>query len=131
MHGLLQIMSAHVTVDSYCPIRLYSYMYLICYYFIINFAVAPPSITKQPADVTTEALRNATFTCETSGFEVKYEWKRHSSNSVLGRQSSLTISRVTPLDEGQYYCVAMTEGEYAFSNNVTLTVNGENISIMV
>ena len=44
-----------------------------------------------------------------------------------GRQSSLTISRATPSDEGQFYCVAMTEGGYAFSNNVTLRVNGKGM----
>ena len=57
---------------------------------------------------------------------MKYEWKRHNSNSIIGNQSNLTIPDVTPLDEDQYYCVAMTEGGYAFSNNVTLRVNGEN-----
>ena len=64
--------------------------------------------------------------CEASGFEVKYEWKRQSNNSVIGKGSSLTIPNATPLDEDQYYCVAMTEGGYDFSNNVTLSVNGEN-----
>ena len=57
---------------------------------------------------------------------MKYEWKRHNDNSIIGNQSNLTISEATPLDEGQYYCVAMTEGGYAFSNNVTLRVNGKN-----
>ena len=56
---------------------------------------------------------------------MKYEWKRHDNNNIIGNQSSLTISRATPSDEDQYYCVAMTEGGYAFSNNVTLMVNGE------
>ena len=57
---------------------------------------------------------------------MKYEWKRHNGSTInKRRKSSLTISRATPLDEDQYYCVAMTEGGYAFSNNVTLRVNGE------
>ena len=76
------------------------------------------------------ALQDVTFTCEAKGFEVKYEWKLHRNNSVIGRQSTLTISEATPLDEDQYYCVAMTEGGYAFSNNVTLTVDGENNNVM-
>ena len=95
-------------------------------YLIIECVVPPPTITKHPANVTIQALQHATFTCEASGFEVKYQWKRHNNNSIIGRQSSLTISKATPLDEDQYYCVAMTEGGYAFSNNVTLSVNGEN-----
>ena len=57
---------------------------------------------------------------------MKYEWKRHNDNSIIGNQSNLTISEATPLDEDQYYCVTMTEGGYAFSNNVTLRVNGKN-----
>ena len=90
-------------------------------------------ITVQPTNQTITALQSVTFTCEAEGFEVKYEWKRH-SGSVSGRRvsgrrkSSLIISRVTPSDEDQYYCVAMTDGGHAFSNNVTLTVNGENCS---
>ena len=80
-------------------------------------------ITRQPTNQTITALQDVTFTCKAKGFNVKYEWKRHKGNVTGGRQSSLTISRATPLDEDQYYCVAMTEGGYAFSNNVTLRVN--------
>ena len=73
-----------------------------------------------------EALEDTIFTCEARGFEVKYEWTRYSNGKVIGNQPTLNISRATLLDEDQYYCVAMTEGGYAFSNNVTLTVKGEN-----
>ena len=83
-------------------------------------------ITRQPTNKMITALQDVTFTCEAKGFEVKYEWRRHRNSSVIGRQSTLTISEATPLDSDQYYCVAMTEGGYAFSNNVTLTVDGEN-----
>ena len=55
---------------------------------------------------------------------MKYEWKRRGNNKIIGNQSNLSISKATSLDEDQYYCVAMTEGGYAFSNNVTLTVTG-------
>ena len=78
-----------------------------------------------------EALEYAIFTCKAVGFKVKYEWKRYNSENIIGRQSSLTISRATPLHSDQYYCVAMTEGGYAFSNNVTLIVNGENNNIIL
>jgi len=75
------------------------------------------------------ALQMAVFTCEAKGFNVRYEWRRHSSSGAIGRQSSLTISRATPPDEDQYYCIAMTEGGYVFSDNVTLSVDGEEYSI--
>ena len=86
-------------------------------------------ITRQPTNQMITALQDVTFTCEAKGFELQYEWKRHSGSVTGGRQSSLIISRVTPLDEDQYYCVAMTEGGYDFSNNVTLSVNGKNDNI--
>ena len=87
-------------------------------------------ITRQPTNKMITALQDVTFTCEAKGFDVKYEWKHHRNNGVIGRQSTLTISQATPLDSDQYYCVAMTEGGYAFSNNVTLTVvDGKNNNI--
>ena len=83
-------------------------------------------ITRQPTYKNITALQDVTFTCEAKGFMVLYEWKRHNGRVTGGRQSNLTISGATPLDEDQYYCVAMTEGGYVFSNNATLIVNGEN-----
>ena len=93
--------------------------------------VAPPTITKQPSDVMVEAMEHAILTCKARGFEVKYEWKRYNSENIIGNQSTLTIPVATPLNSDQYYCVAMTEGGYAFSNNVTLTVNGENNNLLL
>ena len=87
--------------------------------------VAPPTIMMQPIMQNVVALQMAVFTCEAKGYNVSYEWRRHSSSGAIGRQSSLTISRATPPDEDQYYCIAMTEGGYMFSDNVTLSVDGE------
>ena len=89
--------------------------------------VAPPTITTQPMNVSVVALQLVMFTCEAEGFNVKYEWRRHSSSGSIGRQSSLIITKATPPDEDQYYCIAMTEGGYVFSNNVTLSVDGEGL----
>ena len=90
--------------------------------------VAPPLITRQPTNQKIIALQDVTFTCTARGFGVWYKWKRHKNSTAIGKQSSLTISKTTPLDEDQYYCVAMTRtrGGYAFSNNVTLAVYGKN-----
>ena len=82
-------------------------------------------ITRQPTNQMITALQDVTFTCEAKGFDVEYGWKRHNGSVTGGRQSSLTISEATPLDEDQYYCVAMTSGGYNFSNNATLIINGE------
>ena len=89
-------------------------------------AVAPPMITEQPSDVMVEALEYAIFTCKAKGFKVKYEWKRYNSESIIGNQSTLNISRAIPSDDGQYYCVAMTKGGFMRSNNVTLTITSES-----
>ena len=82
--------------------------------------------TRQPNTQMIIALQEVIFTCTAKGYEVKYEWRHRKTNSIIGKRSTYTISRATPLDEDQYYCVAMTEGGYAFSNNITLNVNGEN-----
>ena len=87
-------------------------------------------ITRQPTNKMITALQDVTFTFEAKGFNVQYEWKHHRNINIIGRRSTLIISRATPLDSDQYYCVAMTEGGYAFSNNVTLTVDGENDNVM-
>jgi len=89
--------------------------------------VAPPmNIIIQPTNQKRiTALQEVMFTCKAKGFDVKYEWKHH-NNSKIRKQSSFTISKATPLHEGQYYCVAMIDGGYAFSNNVTLIVDGES-----
>ena len=88
-------------------------------------------ITRQPTNKMITALQDVTFTCEAKGFEVKYTWKRHNGVVTGGKQSTLTILGATPLHSDQYYCVAMTEGGYAFSNNVTLTVNGESNNVLM
>jgi len=89
--------------------------------------VAPPmNISTQPTNQKQiTALQEVMFTCEAKGFDVKYEWKHHKNSIILRRQSSLIISEAIPSDEDQYYCVAMTDGGYVFSNNVTLIVDGE------
>jgi len=76
-------------------------------------------------NMTIVALQDVMFTCKANGFNVSYEWRRHSSHGIIGRQSNLTITKATPPDEDQYYCIAMNEGGYVFSNNITLSVDGE------
>ena len=88
-------------------------------------------ITGQPTNQMITALEDVMFTCNAKGFKVKYEWKRHNGLVSDGKRSNLTISKATPLDEDQYYCVAMTKGGYAFSDNVSLTVDGEIVILFI
>ena len=90
--------------------------------------VAPPVITKQPTNKTVDVLQSVIFGCEAVGFEVRYEWRRHSSSSMFGNESILTISKVTPFDEDFYYCVAITDGGLVVSDAALLTVNCRNIN---
>ena len=78
-----------------------------------------------------DALEHAIFTCKAKGFKVKYEWKRYNSENIIGNQSTLNISQAIPLDEDQYYCVAITEGGSVKSNNVTLTVTSESNNVLI
>ena len=88
--------------------------------------VAPPVITIQPSSTSVTALREFRLTCKASGFRVQYQWRRHKLNRVIGNKSNFTISEANPLtDSDQYYCIATTEGGYAFSNNATVRVNGK------
>ena len=53
-----------------------------------------------------------------------YQWKRQNSNETIGNHPILIINNATPLDEGQYYCIASNDGGSIISNKATLTVNG-------
>ena len=77
-------------------------------------------------------LNDATFTCTPISIEPdEYSWHRvdddvpsHSSGQNTNR---LTIRRVLPADDGQYYCMAKLFGHCAVSNNVTVTVEGKKM----
>ena len=82
-------------------------------------------------------LNDVTLTCEPHGVEGEpdgYSWHRvdgdippHSS----GQNSSfLTIHRVTPADEGKYYCMATQYGHCARSNNITMIVTGKKTTVL-
>ena len=84
------------------------------------------------------ALNDTTLTCKPSGLSGEpdeYSWHRvdgdippHSS----GQNSSiLTIHRITPADEGKYYCMATQFGHCAKSNNITVIVTGKKYHVAI
>ena len=102
----------------------------------VLIVAAPPVFIIQPTDITAVALETVTFTSEAEGFHVRYEWRYYSDNinsssySVKSNSSTLTLHSVTPLDEGYYCCVAVTgKDNKIFSNNATLTVNGNEYQL--
>ena len=81
-------------------------------------------IAIQPNGISIMALHNFTLTCQAVGFEVNYQWRRHKIHDIVSNISNLTIMEAIPHYNGRYYCIAMTEGGYAFSNNVSVRING-------
>ena len=76
------------------------------------------------------ALEDITFNCSSSVDGVTYSWHRvdgHIPSRSLGQHSdTLTIHRVTPHDEGLYYCIANKSGISVQSNNASIQVDGKN-----
>ena len=99
---------------------------------LVWIVAAPPAFILQPEpiDKVVIPLENVTLTCEAEGFHVKYEWRYYNGSddySIISYNSTLTLYRVIPSNSGHYCCVAKTKGEkdhHVFSDNVTLTVNG-------
>ena len=96
----------------------------------VLIVAAPPVFIHHPNNTAAVALENVTLNCEARGFHVRYEWRHYndssgSNYSIKSNSSTLTLYRVTPSDEGYYYCVATTgKDNKIFSKNATLTVNG-------
>ena len=75
------------------------------------------------------ALQDLTLTCSASVNHVAYSWHRI-GGSVPSRShghssGTLFIPRVTPHDEGTYYCVATKMGVVVESNRATVRVDGK------
>ena len=89
------------------------------------------------ASSTVLALDDVTLTCEPASPTVRpdgYSWHRvdgtipsHASGQTT---NMLTLHRVVPEDEGQYYCMATQFGHCAVSDNVMVIVEGKIINII-
>ena len=89
----------------------------------------------QPAQITATALNDVVLTCTPlHGIPQEYTWHRvngdippHSSGQ---NNSRLTIHRIVPADEGEYYCngIYILFGQHcAKSNVVKVTVLGKKL----
>ena len=85
----------------------------------------------QPAQITVTALNDVTLTCMSMRTTPdEYSWHRvdgdipsHSSGQNSNR---LTIHRIVPVDEGEYYCMGIQFDHHcAKSNIVKVTVIGK------
>ena len=88
----------------------------------------------QPREITARALNDVTLTCTPArGTPDGYSWHRvdgdipaHSSGQ---NTSTLTIHRIVPADEGEYYCMGTWFGHCAESDKVNVRVNGKEITL--
>ena len=101
---------------------------------IIVAKATPKGITPVKGTIEVTALNDVTLTCKPirlSGEPDEYSWHRvdgdippHSS----GQNSSiLTIHRIVPADEGEYYCMATMFEHCAKSNNIEVIVKGNAV----
>ena len=74
-------------------------------------------------------LQDLPLSCLASIDNVAYSWRRVGdtipSRSQGQNSNTFIIPRVTPHDEGMYYCVATKEGVVVESNRATVRVDGE------
>ena len=88
-------------------------------------------ITTQPVNATVIALEDFTLHCSASVDNVTYRWHRvdcHLPSRSRGNHSdTLTIPRVTPRDEGMYYCTARKSNIHIESGIAVMTVDGKEL----
>ena len=87
-------------------------------------------INLQPINLTMAlALEDITLSCSASINDVRYSWHRvdgHIPSHSHGRHNdTFTIRRVTPHDQGTYYCVARKHGIVVRSTYALIEVDGK------
>ena len=106
--------------------KLYIIMPMSCNFNIILVT----EITTQPnSSVTVVALQDLALSCLASVDNVVYSWHRVDdtipSRSQGQSSNTFIIPRITPHDEGMYFCVATKVGVIVESNQATVRVDGE------
>ena len=92
-------------------------------------------VTASPTSSTVIALNDVTLTCISSSSVIRPGYSWHHVNGTVPSHASgqntnmLTLHRVVPADEGQYYCTASWYGHCARSDNVMVMVEGNIICI--
>ena len=110
---------------------LVSYFTNICMHiYDLYIYILITAVVARPASSTVVALNDVTLTCSPISISssVTYSWHRVDGDlpsSSTGQDTNrLTIHRVVPADEGQYYCLGTAFGHCAVSDNVIVIVEG-------
>ena len=114
---------------------LFSKLFIIVSMVLINVFIIALSI--QPTKITVTALNDITLTCTPTPTQddllIEYSWHRVDgdipSHSSGQNTSTLTIHRIVPADEGEYYCMGTQFGHCAKSDKVNVTVNGKETTV--
>ena len=126
---MLTVINAQCTTVN----QLFSKLFIIVGMSLINFLIIALSI-RQPREITVTVFNDITLTCTPArGRPNEYSWHRvdgdippHSSGQ---NSSTLTIHRIVPADEGEYYCMGTMFGHCAKSNIVNVKVNGKETTV--
>ena len=89
-------------------------------------------ITIQPIrSITVIALKSVMLNCSASIDDVRYSWHRVDghipSHSKGQHNNTFTIHRVTPNNQGTYYCIANKHGIVVKSSDASVQVDGKNV----
>ena len=87
-----------------------------------TYVFISPMITMDPDDVTTTmGTDEVSFNCSATAFpEPSFVWRKGDTVTEYSNTSTLTIGPVMFGDEGQYYCVAMSNDLTVQSERATL-----------
>jgi len=90
-----------------------------------------PSITSQPANVTVDAGRTATFSvAASSSSTLSYQWRRNGSNISGATAASYTTPATTTADNGASYSVVVTNSAGSVTSSAaTLTVRSATVTL--
>ena len=118
------------TRSNVATITLLSKLYICQCHAILILSCITEIITQPNSSVTVVALQDLPLSCLASVDNVVYSWHRVGgtipSRSQGQSSNTFIIPRVTPHDEGMYFCVATKVGVIVESNRATVRVDGEN-----
>ncbi len=87
-------------------------------------ALVPPSITTQPAAVTTNAGRNVSFTVVAAGTpSPSFQWRKDNTPIDGATSATLTLANVQTADVGSYHVIVTNPADSVASSAATLTLN--------
>ena len=89
-----------------------------------------PIITQNPVSVTAQLYQDITLSCEAQGCPTPtYSW--YKDGVLVSHLPYVIISGVEPEDRGSYICVASNTGGNATSQPAYVTIEGQNINVLV